>query len=408
MTATVAPSAKLTRSASDLIAIENQWGAHNYHPLDLVIERGEGPWLYDVAGKRYLDCLSAYSAVNQGHCHPAILATLVEQAHRVTLTSRAFRNDALPLFCQELATLCGMEMVLPMNTGAEAVETAIKAARRWGYQVKKIPTDQAEIIVFDNNFHGRTTTIVGFSSEPSYREGFGPFTPGFKIVKYGDLRALKAAITPHTCAVLIEPIQCEAGILIPPAGYLKSVADLCIANHVLLIADEIQTGLGRTGKMFACEHEGVVPDMYILGKALSGGFYPVSAVVSSSEILGVFNAGSHGSTFGGNPLGCAVARTAIRVLRDEQLVHRSAELGAWFLKEVQALRHPDIVNVRGRGLMVGVELRGPARPYCEALKERGMLCKETHDHVIRLSPPLVTQRTDLAWAVEQLKAVFAA
>jgi len=408
MTATVAPSAKLTRSASDLIAIENQWGAHNYHPLDLVIERGEGPWLYDVAGKRYLDCLSAYSAVNQGHCHPAILATLVEQAHRVTLTSRAFRNDALPLFCQELATLCGMEMVLPMNTGAEAVETAIKAARRWGYQVKKIPTDQAEIIVFDNNFHGRTTTIVGFSSEPSYREGFGPFTPGFKIVKYGDLGALKAAITPHTCAVLIEPIQCEAGILIPPAGYLKNVADLCIANHVLLIADEIQTGLGRTGKMFACEHEGVVPDMYILGKALSGGFYPVSAVVSSSEILGVFNAGSHGSTFGGNPLGCAVARTAIRVLRDEQLVHRSAELGAWFLKEVQALRHPDIVNVRGRGLMVGVELRGPARPYCEALKERGMLCKETHDHVIRLSPPLVTQRTDLAWAVEQLKAVFAA
>ena len=408
MTATVAPSAKLTRSASDLIAIENQWGAHNYHPLDLVIERGEGPWLYDVAGKRYLDCLSAYSAVNQGHCHPAILATLVEQAHRVTLTSRAFRNDALPLFCQELATLCGMEMVLPMNTGAEAVETAIKAARRWGYQVKKIPTDQAEIIVFDNNFHGRTTTIVGFSSEPSYREGFGPFTPGFKIVKYGDLGALKAAITPHTCAVLIEPIQCEAGILIPPAGYLKNVADLCIANHVLLVADEIQTGLGRTGKMFACEHEGVVPDMYILGKALSGGFYPVSAVVSSSEILGVFNAGSHGSTFGGNPLGCAVARTAIRVLRDEQLVHRSAELGAWFLKEVQALRHPDIVNVRGRGLMVGVELRGPARPYCEALKERGMLCKETHDHVIRLSPPLVTQRTDLAWAVEQLKAVFAA
>lgn len=407
-TASTTPSPTTSRSATELIAIENQWGAHNYHPLDLVIARGEGPWLYDVAGNRYLDCLSAYSAVNQGHCHPAILSTLVEQAHRVTLTSRAFRNDELPLFCQDVARLCGMEMVLPMNTGAEAVETAIKAARRWGYQVKKIPQDQAEIIVFENNFHGRTTTIVGFSSEPAYREGFGPFTPGFKIIKYGDLAALKAAITPNTCAVLIEPIQCEAGILIPPAGYLTGVADACIANNVLLIADEIQTGLGRTGKMFACEHEGVTPDMYILGKALSGGFYPVSAVVSSQAILGVFNAGSHGSTFGGNPLGCAVARTAMWVLRDEQLVQRSAELGAWFLKEVQAIKHPDIVDVRGRGLMVGVELRGPARPYCEALKGRGMLCKETHDHVIRLSPPLVTQKEDLAWAVSQLKAVFSA
>jgi ornithine--oxo-acid transaminase len=410
MTATASPSTSPStpRSATELIAIENQWGAHNYHPLDLVIARGEGPWLYDVAGNRYLDCLSAYSAVNQGHCHPAILATLVEQAHRVTLTSRAFRNDELPLFCEDVARLCDMEMVLPMNTGAEAVETAIKAARRWGYQVKKIPRDQAEIIVFDNNFHGRTTTIIGFSSEPSYREGFGPFTPGFKLIKYGDLDALKAAITPNTCAVLIEPIQCEAGILIPPSGYLKGVADLCIANHVLMIADEIQTGLGRTGRMFACEHEGVTPDMYILGKALAGGFYPVSAVVSSKEVLGVFGPGSHGSTFGGNPLGCAVARTALWVLRDEQLVQRSAELGAWFLKAVQAIKHPEIVDIRGRGLMVGIELRGPARPYCEALKTRGVLCKETHDHVIRLSPPLVTHKDDLAWAVDQLKAVFSA
>jgi ornithine--oxo-acid transaminase len=405
MTATAAPS---SRSASELIAIENQWGAHNYHPLDLVIARGEGAWVYDVDGNRYLDCLSAYSAVNQGHCHPAILATLVEQAHRITLTSRAFRNDELPLFCQDLARLCNMEMVLPMNTGAEAVETAIKAARRWGYMDKHIPEGQAEIIVFDNNFHGRTTTIVGFSSEPAYREGFGPFTPGFKLIPYGDLNALKAAMTPNTCAVLIEPIQCEAGILIPPSGYLKGVADLCNANNVLMIADEIQTGLGRTGRMFACDHEGVVPDMYVLGKALSGGFYPVSAVVSSQRVLGLLNAGPHGSTFGGNPLGCAVARTALWVLRDEQLVQRSAELGAWFLKEVRTIKHPDILDIRGRGLMVGVELRGPARPYCEALQTRGMLCKETHDHVIRLSPPLVTKKEDLAWAVEQLRSVFVA
>lgn len=394
-------------TSADFIALEDEWGAHNYHPLDIVIERAEGPWVYDVDGKRYLDCLSAYSAVNQGHCHPRILATMVEQAHRVTLTSRAFRNEQLPLFCEEVAALCGMEMVLPMNTGAEAIETAIKAARRWGYEVKGIPAERAEIVVFENNFHGRTTTIVGFSSEPSYRAGFGPFAPGFKLIKYGDIDALRAAITPNTCAVLMEPIQCEAGILIPPDGYLRATSELCRANNVLFMADEIQTGLGRTGKMFACDHEGVKPDVYVLGKALAGGFYPVSAVVSSREVLGVLRAGTHGSTFGGNPLGCAVARTAIHVLEDENLVQRSAELGAWFQGEVASIKHRDIKTVRGRGLMVGIELHVPARSYCEALMELGMLCKETHDHVIRLSPPLVTSREDLEWALAQLRTVFA-
>ena len=396
------------RLTQDLIAIEERWGAHNYHPLDLVIERGEGAWVTDVEGRRYLDCLSAYSAVNQGHCHPRILATLVEQASRVTLTSRAFRNEQLPAFCEELARLCGMEMVLPMNTGAEAVETAIKAARRWGYAHKRIPQDQAEILVFANNFHGRTTTIVGFSSEPSYRAGFGPFAPGFRLLPYGDLDAVRAAIGPNTCAVLIEPIQCEAGILIPPDGFLRGLATLCREHDVLLMADEIQTGLGRTGRTFACDHEDVRPDVYILGKALSGGFYPVSAVVSRRDVLGVFGPGSHGSTYGGNPLGCAVARTALRVLEDEGLVARSAELGSWLLEALRTIDHPDIVAVRGRGLLIGLELRVPARAYCEALQARGVLCKETHDTVIRLAPPLVVEREELAWAVEQVRAAFAA
>jgi ornithine--oxo-acid transaminase len=386
--------------------MEDRWGAHNYQPLDIVIERAEGAWVYDVNGKRYLDCLSSYSAINQGHCHPKILATLQEQAQRVTLVSRAFRNDQLPFFCEELAQLCGMEVVLPMNTGAEAVETAIKAARRWGYQRKGIPDGQAEIIVFENNFHGRTTTLVGLSSEPAYQAGFGPFTPGFRRIPYGDIDAVRMAITPYTCAILIEPVQCEAGILIPPDGYLHSAAALCREHNVLFLADEIQTGLGRTGRMFGCEHEGVKPDMYILGKALSGGFYPVSAVVSTHAILDLLGPGSHGSTFGGNPLGCAVARTAIRVLQDEQLVDRSAKLGAWLLYTVRGVSHPDIVEVRGRGLMLGIELRVPARDYCEKLKDRGMLCKETHTYVIRLSPPLVTSEEDLAWAVEQLRAIF--
>ena len=389
-----------------LLHLEEQWGAHNYHPLDVIVERAEGPWVYSVDGKRYLDCLSAYSAVNQGHCHPRILATLREQAGKLTLTSRAFRNDQLPEFCKELAELCGMEMVLPMNTGAGAVETAIKAVRRWGYRVKGIPSNQAEIIVCENNFHGRTTTIIGFSSDPNSRNDFGPFTPGFVKIPFGDAAALEAAITPNTCAFLFEPIQCEAGINIPPDGYLAKASEICRSNRVLTVADEIQTGLGRTGKLFGCDHEGVKPDVFILGKALSGGFYPVSAVVSRREVLRQFEPGSHGSTYGGNPLGCAVARTAMRVVVEEDLPRRSAELGAWFLAELQTLRHPFIKDIRGRGLLVGIELIQPARIYCERLKDAGLLCKETHDYVIRLAPPLVASRDDLEWALVQIRRVF--
>lgn len=393
------------RSTDALIGLESEWGAHNYHPLPIVVSRAEGAWLEDVEGKRYLDCLSAYSAVNQGHCHPRLLAAFRAQAERVTLTSRAFRNDQLPYFCEELARYCGMSMVLPMNTGAEAVETAIKAARRWGYRKKGIPSDQAEIIVCANNFHGRTTTIVGFSSDEDYRADFGPFTPGFVMVPFGDAAALEAAITPHTCAFLFEPIQCEAGILIPPEGYLAAARELCDRHNVLMLADEIQTGLGRTGYRFACDHEGVRPDMYILGKALSGGFYPVSAVVSTREILGLFEPGSHGSTYGGNPLGCAVAREALRVIEDEKLTQRAAELGAWMLGELKSLDGP-VREVRGRGLMIGIELDERARPYCESLMERGLLCKETHENVIRLAPPLVTAKEDLEWAVTQVREVI--
>ena len=397
-----------TTKTQEFIALENQWGTDNYHPLDVVVATAKGPWVYSVEGKRYLDCLSAYSAVNQGHCHPKILAALQEQAGRVTLTSRAFRNDQLPLFCQELAELCGREMVLPMNTGAEAVETAIKAARRWGYQRKGIALDQAEIVVCENNFHGRTTTIVGFSSDPDSREGFGPFTPGFASIPFGDSQALENAITPNTCAFLVEPIQCEAGINIPPDGFLRRAEEICRANNVLLMLDEIQTALGRTGKMFCADHEGVRPNAFILGKALSGGFYPVSAVVGTKELLSVFDPGSHGSTYGGNPLGCAVARTALRVIQEESLVERSAELGAWFLTELQSIRHPDLKEVRGRGLLVGIELTTPARPYCEKLAELGLLCKEAHDTVIRLAPPLVITKSELEWAAEQLRTVFQA
>lgn len=389
-----------------LIDREEAWGAHNYHPLDLVIAEARGAWVTDVEGRRYLDCLSAYSAVNHGHAHPRLLQAMVDQASRVTLTSRAFRNDQLGLFCEALAQRCRMDMVLPMNTGAEAVETAIKAARRWGYRVKGIPDEQATIIVFANNFHGRTTTIVGFSSEPAYRAHFGPFAPGFVVVPFGDLEAVRRAMTTHTCAVLVEPIQCEAGVIIPPEGFLSGLAALCRERDVLLIADEIQTGLGRTGRLFACDHDDVVPDMYVLGKALSGGFYPVSAVVSRRDVLNVFEPGSHGSTFGGNPLGCAVAREALAVLDDERLIERSAELGAWMLAELQTLRHPAIKAVRGRGLMCAIELHEPARPYCEALQRRGVLCKETHGTVIRFSPPLVVSQADLAWAMVQLRAVF--
>ena len=381
--------------ADALIRTEQRWGAHNYRPLDIVVARAAGVWVYDVAGKRYLDCLSAYSALNQGHCHPRILQTLHEQSERVTLTSRAFRNDQLPLFCQELAQLCRMEMVLPMNTGAEAVETAIKMARRWGYRNKSIAADCAEIIVCHNNFHGRTTTIAGFSSERGYRDGFGPFTPGFVSIPFGDAEALEAAITPNTCAFLVEPIQCEAGILLPPAGFLRKAAGICRRNRVLLVADEIQTGLGRVGSMFACWQEDVQPDVFVLGKALSGGFYPVSAVVSSAGILGVFEPGSHGSTYGGNPLGCAVARTALRVLQEEELAERSARLGSLLLGELRTLSHPEIREIRGRGLLIGIELTGAARPYCERLAEAGLLCKETHDRVVRLAPPLVISEEDL-------------
>ena len=389
-----------------MLALEDQWGAHNYHPLPVVVARAEGPWVFDVDGARYLDCLSAYSAVNQGHCHPRILRALREQAERVTLTSRAYRNDQLPLFCRELAELCGMQMVLPMNTGAEAVETAIKAARKWAYDRKGVAPGRAEILVCENNFHGRTTTIVGFSSDAGSRQGFGPFTPGFRAIPFGDAGALEAAITPDTCAFLVEPIQCEAGVLIPQAGYLADAARICRERGVLLIADEIQTGLGRTGALFACQHEGVQPDVYVLGKALSGGFYPVSAVVSSRDLLSVFSPGTHGSTFGGNPLGCAVAREALRVLADEDLVARSAELGRWFLGQLRTLSHPDIVDIRGVGLIAGIELRVPARPVCERLQMLGMLCKETHDHVIRIAPPLVIEREELAWALERLREAF--
>ncbi|HYK58327.1 MAG TPA: ornithine--oxo-acid transaminase [Bryobacteraceae bacterium] len=398
--------AKCRAPAEELIALEDQWGAHNYHPLDVVVERAAGAWVYDVNGRKYLDCLSAYSAVNQGHCHPRIIQALKEQAERVTLTSRAFRNDQLPLFAAELAQACGMEMVLPMNTGAEAVETAIKACRRWGYARKNIPQHRAEIIVCENNFHGRTTTITGFSSEPLYKDGFGPFTPGFAAIPFGDPEALERTITPNTCAFLFEPIQCEAGILIPPEGFLREAAAICRREDVLLAADEIQTGLGRTGHFLACHAEDVQPDVLILGKALSGGTYPVSAVVSSREILGVFRPGSHGSTYGGNPLACAVARAALRVLEEERLPERAEELGAWLLYELRKLRHPHIKELRGRGLLLGIELLGPARPYCERLKDLGVLCKETHDHVIRLAPPLIVTREELAWLTAQMHAAF--
>ena len=388
------------------VDLENAYGAHNYHPLDVVIERAQGVWVYDVEGKRYLDCLASYSAVNQGHCHPRILQTLVEQAHKVTLTSRAFRNDQLPLLYKELHDLTGYDMALPMNSGAEAVETAVKTARKWGYTVKGVPECHSEIIVCANNFHGRTITIISFSTDEQYRRGFGPFTPGFKIIPYGDARALIGAITSNTCAFLVEPIQGEAGIIIPPDGFLREAADICRRNRVLLMADEIQSGLGRTGKLFAYMHEGIHPDVLIIGKALAGGFYPVSAVLASKEILGVYQPGDHGSTVGGNPLGCAIARTALRVLIEEKMVEHSAELGAYFLERLRTLHSRDLREVRGRGLWIGIEMNSPARPYCEALKQEGILCKETHDRVIRIAPPLVITREEIDWAFDRIKRVI--
>ena len=397
-------------NTQDYIDLENQYGAHNYHPLDVIISEAEGVWVTDVDGKKYMDFLSAYSAVNQGHCHPRIYAAMVNQAKRVTLTSRAFRNDQLGLFCKKLADLTQMDMVLPMNSGAEAVETAIKAARKWGYKSKGIPADKAEIIVCANNFHGRTTTIVGFSTEKQYQDGFGPFTPGFVVAPYGDAKALEAAINENTAAFMVEPIQGEGGILIPDNGYLKEVQNICKQNNILFIADEIQSGLGRTGKLFAYQHEeGVKPDMLIVGKALSGGFYPVSAVAAGNEILGVFRPGDHGSTFGGNPLACAVANAALDVLTEEKLAENSAAMGGYLMERLQTIDKKHIKEIRGKGLFIGIELKkeaGGARRFCEALQEDGLLCKETHETVIRLAPPLVINKEEIDWAFERIKKVL--
>jgi len=391
------------------IHLEEAYGARNYHPLDVVLERGEGVWVWDVDGRKYLDCLSAYSALNQGHRHPAIVAALVEQAQKITLTSRAFRSDQLGLFYQELAELTGYETVLPMNTGAEAVESALKVARKWAYAVKGVPNGQAEIIAAHGNFHGRTISLISASTEPLYREAFGPFTPGFVIVPYGDAAALAQAITPNTAAVLIEPIQGEAGVILPPAGYLAAVASACRRNNVLLIADEIQTGLGRTGKLLASEHDGVRPDMVVLGKALGGGVYPVSAVVADKSVLGLLAPGEHGSTFGGNPLAAAVGRAALRVIVDERLVENAAVQGEYFQERLAEIPSRHVKEVRGRGLLIGVELHpsaGGARRFCEALQQRGLLCKETHENVIRFAPPLVIDRAAINWALEPITEVL--
>jgi len=393
----------------EYIALEDRYNARNYKPLDVVLERGQGIWVWDVEGNRYLDFLSAYSAVNQGHAHPRILQAMVEQAARLPLTSRAFRNDQLPLLAQELCELTGYEMMLPMNTGAEAVETALKAARKWGYQVKGVPENQAEIITCAGNFQGRTITIISFSTEPQYREGFGPFTPGFVTIPYGDADALEQAITPNTVAFSVEPIQGEGGVIVPPAGYLQRVRDICTRHNVLLIADEIQTGLGRTGRLFACDWEAVRPDMVTIGKALSGGFYPVSAVLADRAVLGVFRPGDHGSTFGGNPLGAAVARAALRVLIEENLIENAQVQGEYLMGRLQRIESHHVKAVRGRGLMIGVELNaeaGGARRFAEALKQEGLLCKETHETVIRFAPPLVITRSDLEWAMERIERVL--
>jgi len=383
-----------------------QFGAHNYHPLPIVISRAEGVWVEDPEGNKYLDMLSAYSALNQGHRHPRIIQALKDQADRVTLTSRAFYNDQLGVFYEKLAKLTGKNMILPMNTGAEAVETALKAVRRWAYEVKKVPENQAEVIVCEGNFHGRTITITSFSSADEYKRGFGPFTPGFTIIPYGDIEALKRAITPNTAAFLVEPIQGEAGIIIPEPGFLKAAQQVCKENNVLLVCDEIQTGFGRTGKLFASDWEDVKPDMYVMGKALGGGVFPISAVAADKEILGVFDPGSHGSTFGGNPLGCAVAAAALDVLIDEGLTERSLELGQYFMDRLKEIRNPLIKEIRGRGLFIGLELKTAARPYCEQLKERGLLCKETHETTIRFAPPLVISQEELDWAIDRIKQVL--
>jgi len=398
----------MSRTA-ELIAIEDKYGAHNYHPLDVVLCKGEGIWVWDVEGKKYMDFLAAYSALNQGHNHPRIVGALVEQLAKLALTSRAFRNDIMPLYYEKVTKLLMYQRVCPMNTGAEAVETAIKLARKWGYKVKGIPAGKAEIIVCEGNFHGRTITVISFSSEPQYKDGFEPLTPGFKIIPYGDIGALEAAITPNTCAFLVEPIQGEAGVVVPPAGYLKAARELCTANRVLLIADEIQSGLGRTGAMLAAWHEGVRPDMVTLGKALAGGVYPVSAVLADSEVMDMFTPGDHGSTFGGNPVACAVAMMALDVLVEEKLCERAAELGAYLMAELQKINSPHVEFYRGKGLWIGIVLKpsaGGARRFCEALQHKGILAKETHQNVIRLAPPLVITREELDHAVKVLDEVL--
>ncbi|KPV55803.1 ornithine--oxo-acid aminotransferase [Paenibacillus sp. A3] len=389
-----------------IIEQTEKYGAANYRPLPIVISKAEGVWVEDPEGNKYMDMLSAYSALNHGHRHPKIIQALKDQADKVTLTSRAFHNDQLGTFYEKLSQLTGKSMILPMNTGAEAVETAIKAIRRWAYSVKKVPANQAEIIVCEGNFHGRTITITSFSSEEEYKAGFGPFTPGFKIIPYGDLEALKNAISPNTAAFLFEPIQGEAGINIPATGFIQGAQRLCKENNVLFVADEIQTGFGRTGKLFACDWENVKPDMYILGKALGGGVFPISAVAADQDILGVFNPGSHGSTFGGNPLGCAVAITALDVLQEEDLVRRSEQSGQYFMNKLKEIKSSKLKEIRGRGLFIGLELNEPARPYCEKLKELGLLCKETHETTIRFAPPLNISQENLDWALERIVSVF--
>jgi ornithine--oxo-acid transaminase len=393
----------------EYISLEQRLGAHNYRPLDVVLNRGQGVWVWDIDGNKYLDCLAAYSAVNQGHCHPKIFQTMVEQAKTLTLTSRAFRNDQLALLYQDLCDLTNSHKVLPMNSGAEAVETAIKTVRKWGYTVKGVPEGKAEIVVCKNNFHGRTITIVSFSTDDNSKKGFGPFTPGFKVIPFGDAQALEDVVSPNTVGFLVEPIQGEAGVIIPPSGYLIDVKRICEKHNIVLILDEIQTGLGRTGKLLAEEHDGIEADLTLIGKALSGGFYPVSAVLSNTEVMDVLQPGEHGSTFGGNPLACAVARTALKVLIEDNMIENAQKMGIYFLNELNLIKNPIIKEVRGKGLMIGIELypqAGGARKYCEKLQEKGMLCKETHENVIRLAPPLVITKDEIDWGLERINSVF--
>jgi ornithine--oxo-acid transaminase len=393
----------------EYISLEQRLGAHNYRPLDVVLSRGQGVWVWDIEGNKYLDCLAAYSAVNQGHCHPKILQTMIEQAKTLTLTSRAFRNDQLALLYQDLCDLTNSHKVLPMNSGAEAVETAIKTVRKWGYTVKKVPEEKAEIIVCQNNFHGRTITIVSFSTDDNSRKGFGPFTPGFKVIPFGDSQALENVVSPNTVGFLVEPIQGEAGVIIPPSGYLVDVKKICEKHNIILILDEIQTGLGRTGKLLAEEHDGIEADLTLIGKALSGGFYPISAVLSNTEVMDVLQPGEHGSTFGGNPLACAVARTALKVLIEDNMIENAQKMGTYFLNELSLIKNPIIKEVRGKGLMIGIELypqAGGARKYCEKLQEKGLLCKETHDNVIRFAPPLIITQEEIDWGLDRINSVF--